>query len=81
MEPSQVLTQMVAGELRQRLLGLAEGLEGTAGLRGTSQAGNPADPPPPEEPRGAPRNPAQGLPSLGGEDDDDEEVGIFTVFE
>jgi len=94
LEPAQVLTQMVAGQLRQDLLELAASLAGPAGevsVREKSSVHSasgpleqaevrPADPPEQAGPQRRPRNPAQGLPLLGDEEDD-EEVGIFTVFE
>jgi hypothetical protein len=96
LEPSQVLTQMVAGELQGRLLVMAENLGGPAGARGSSApvgaahrspppAARPAPAPPSEAPEQGstperPRSPGHGLPSLGAEDND-EDVGIFTVFE
>jgi hypothetical protein len=96
LEPAQLLTQMVAGELQGRLLEMAEDLEGPSGARASSapvgaapRSRLPLAPPAPAAPSEAPeqgtgperlRSPDHGLPALGAEDDD-ESVGIFTVFE
>jgi len=109
LEPSQVLGQMVAGQLRDQLLSLAANLRGPAGggsasldggrpsstgggssLPGGAPIARPTtaalagelhpDLEAEAQPRRPQRNPAQGLPVLGDEDED-EEVGIFTVFE
>ena len=109
--PEQLLTQMIAGDLRTRLLQMVEGLRGPAGGRRSSgaeflegsglvargsqgaeersrsaQEVNELGVKSPRtatnsgtEPGSTRRNPAQGLPLLG--DEEDEEVGIFTVFE
>ena len=82
---------MVAGELQGRLLVMAEDLAGPAGTRDSSApvvavhrsqptVAPSAEAPEQGSPSERPRSPGHGLPSLGA-DDDDEEVGIFTVFE
>jgi hypothetical protein len=90
-EPSQLLRQLVAGEVRRALLELADGLTGPAGEFGDDGRGRVSGVvvAPLESSSGlveiepsqsSRRNPAHGLPSLG-DDPDDDEVGIFTVFE
>lgn len=90
-EPSQLLSQMVAGEVRRALLEMADELAGPAGEFGDGGPGrvfggvaSPSDSLSGSVEIGPPlsgsRGPDHGLPSLGNEEDDDE-VGIFTVFE
>ena len=88
LEPEQLLRQLVAGELRTRILEMAEELNGALGQPSTSSVVREDLAPPtgdevaalgtPDENTEDRRNPAQGLPLL---DDEDEPVGIFTVFE
>jgi len=90
-EPTQLLSQMVAGEVRRALIEMADELAGPAGEfgdDGSRRASATVDSSlsassalaEREPPQARPRDPAHGLPSLG-DDEDDEEVGIFTVFE
>ncbi len=80
LEPSQVLSQLVAGELQRQLMSMAEGLSGPAGqVRGaqTTRSESARQFEPAERiAKGA--DSSQGLSLL---DDEEEQVGIFTVFE
>jgi len=80
LEPSQVLSQLLAGELQRQLMSMAEGLRGPAGSAGRIQGGRPDSArqfePAERAEKGA--DSSQGLSLL---DDEEEQVGIFTVFE
>ena len=90
-EPAQLLSQLVAGEVRRALFEMATDLAGPSGEfgddrlpsvpgRAVSPLGSSSELAELDAPQSRPRDPAHGLPSLG-DDEDDEEVGIFTVFE
>ena len=93
LEPSQVLSQMVAGELQRQLMSMADGLRGPAGQAGRLQKIRPEmshqlEPAEKTEEVSHQLEPfertekdtdsSQGLSLL---DDEEEQVGIFTVFE